>query len=678
MLQDKVCFPIFLNIPKMKQQSLNNSVNTSRANAYHISDEKEIADTASSTEQVSFSPPPFSLSSSVIQRQDDETESSQADVDDFSQAFNQEFAAQLHVFSSNEESAAEQGPDVNAAHIGRASGEPVAASRLRQLFTNTQIEKLSQFINTRQIPDRLFNGDDVGETTAQQRIILSGHILATGEYRPGSFSQRMYARMCGHWANLVLHYAGAGNAAGRGIREQFDHEGNFSLSTGRRESWTGARIAEDEYVEGDVRPERSRFQMRGLSWDELNNLQSGDWIWYFNDNGGGGGNHSVIFSRWASGEMQTHDSAGRLNRYRRAICVSQRNPANGGVEHTALLGERFMRTEANHRITPVTHYSRVSPDANPIRTAQDLQSMLGTGRDAQANQRFINRLMRRYRGRHLNWEALAEELRQRNNQLLQQLNETHRTRMTTGQVTAMTDLNNQALRENSENTDITALVHLNSRLQVWIANADTLSESETSQSERVERNREETRRETAPERSRLEQQIEGFDQEIDGYENVQDEAEEQIDILDVSREWRDAIREKRRLRQADRELRQRRRGTRDEVLRADIDRQRSELRPLIEEAEAEVDRLTEAQRNNRPELRAAQRLARRQNGNIRRANNRRNNAVRQLNRLAQQEGIYRVHPGNRQTFQGRGESRRGGQLSTLAPQPDWAQLMEAG
>src|SRR5690606_16505561 len=120
--------------------------------------------------------------------------------------------------------------DVSAAEIGRASGDGVSAARLGHLFTPTQRRKLMSFCSSHVIPERLFNGDDVGRTTAQQRILLSGHILSTGTYEPGGFEQAVHARMCGHWANLTLHYAGCADGAGRGVREQFDHAGGLSMS----------------------------------------------------------------------------------------------------------------------------------------------------------------------------------------------------------------------------------------------------------------------------------------------------------------------------------------------------------------------------------------------------------------------------------------------------------------
>ncbi len=596
------------------------------------------------------------------------------DRDAFSDAFNRHFAAQLHVFHTGGGSAAEAGPDVGPGHIDRASGNNLPASRLRRLFTSGQRAKLTQYFADTIIPDRLFNGDDIGATTAQQRIILSGHILATGTYRPGSFTQRMHARMCGHWANLVLAYAGAGDGGGRGIREQFDHEGNLSLSTGQRSGQTGGVISEEEYErDGYQRPDRSQVQMHGLSIDEINTLQAGDWLWYFNDNGGRGGNHSVIFSRWAGPVQTATTPSGHPNRYRRAICMSQRNPSAGGVEHTSLLGERFMQLEPHRRITPVTHFSRVSADSNPVRTAEDLRRVLGTGRDASRNERFITRLERRHHGMRLDFDALARDIRTRNAALLQQLWTGHAQRMTQGQVNAIRALNAEAA---DDAQDITTLVRLNDRLRAWIANADTLGEAEQAQRGRVETRRSETYGEREEERCQLAEQIVGYDAEIEGYERVQHEAEERMEELDVYAELRGAQSKRRQLRQMRRTWRQQRREAAREA-RPAITQRLELLEVSLSNLQTTINRLDEQHRANRVELREARRTARQQNRPIAIAERRRTRAERRLEQLEAQSGRYTVHSGNRQAFQGRGEARgpRRGLLSNLDPQPNWASLM---
>lgn len=614
------------------------------------------------------------------------------DQDAFSERFNEHFAAQLHVFASDDaREAAEAGPNVNAAGVTRASGDGVCASRLRTLFTEGQRRMLSDYFASNRIPSRLFNGDEVGTTSAQQRIVLSGHILAHGEYVPGSFAQRMHARMCGHWANLVMHYAGAGSGAGSGIREQFDHEGNLSISTGERSgqddegeqrSWTGSRIQDDEYEEGDVRPERSRYQLHGLPMDRLNQLQAGDWLWYFNDNGGAGGNHSVIFSRWASDEVVMREGGAEngpvINRYRRAICMSQRNPANGGVEHTSLLGERFMRNEENHRITPVTHFSRVDADARPVRTADDLREVLGSSGAAARNQRFVDGLMRRHPGMRIDWDALATDIRARNDALLQQLRARHASRMSDGLDSAIEDLNRAALTDNGQNADITTLCGLNNRLRTWLSNADTLGEGEEGQRSRVEGNRQRAEQEHGEEREDLQNQIAAIEEEIDGYEQVREQAAARSDQLDLRDEERAANRAVAASRGRRREARQAVRHNRDDSQTERLEQELATALDAERSAVEEAARMRAQRREQWGDVRALRQQSRRQNGLINRAERQRDRLQTRLDRLmGGRSSRYMVHNADRGAFQGRGETRapRQGLLSNLDPQPSWSSLM---
>src|SRR5262249_39044708 len=92
------------------------------------------------------------------------------------------------------------------------------------------------FILTKRIPDRLFNSTDRGTTTAQQRILLSAHILANGIYRPGSYDQRVHAQFCFHWVQIVHHYAGAappGAGFAGGVVGTFDPKGAAVITTGK-------------------------------------------------------------------------------------------------------------------------------------------------------------------------------------------------------------------------------------------------------------------------------------------------------------------------------------------------------------------------------------------------------------------------------------------------------------
>ncbi|MEM7038630.1 MAG: hypothetical protein AAF570_16715, partial [Bacteroidota bacterium] len=122
--------------------------------------------------------------------------------------------------------------------LGGQSGAHVSGETLSCLFTVQQREMLLHFFNDNIIPERLFNGDEVGGSTAQQRILMSGIILKKGKYAPGSFYQRVHARMCGHWVKLVWHYAGVtpyGNSEWARPDGNLDHDGNIVIGNGKHE-----------------------------------------------------------------------------------------------------------------------------------------------------------------------------------------------------------------------------------------------------------------------------------------------------------------------------------------------------------------------------------------------------------------------------------------------------------
>lgn len=595
----------------------------------------------------------------------------------FQEIFNSEFASFLHAFSTMENA-----HNQTQGRVNTASAEEVDICTLSNLFTVNQREKIIAFHNTRVIPDRLFNSDEQGNLSAQQRILLSSHILAVGTYRPGSFSQRLHARMCGHWVNLVYSYAGAGHGGRRGIREQFDHQGNLSLATGRRESWSGARIANDEYVAGEVRPERSRFQMRGLSWDALNTLKPGDWLWYFNDNGGAGGNHSVIFSRWASDEQQILDSSGRPNRYRRAICVSQGNPRNGGREHTVLLGERYSRrifhlNENGREVTdrgsicPVTHFSRVSADTGIIQSADDLRRVLGVGGNARHNRNFISRMLRRNRGMRFNYALFADYLRSQNEELIQTLLDSIGKRITRGQINAIRELNTS---NGNETEDITTLIVLNSRIQSWISNASTLEANQQIHTERIEARRAENLERTRDQRAAYNSELDALRPEQQSLEDQQVLLNEQIESLSQSGRIAELSRTRRSLVRQRNAIRTQIQNTRRSEQGPLIEERRS-IQDQINEISGEINTLSAVRRSNNSEIRQ---LRATRNGN-RRPLNRLNMRIRvlegRLARLESANGYVTAHHGRGNAFNGRGENRNG-QMRNLNPTPDWSLFLE--
>ena len=145
--------------------------------------------------------------------------------------FNREFQSILHAFGLRAGGRAQAGP-----RAGTRSGDDQTVRRLAALFTPWQRDRLLGFFADRLIPERLFNGDEVGNTTAQQRLLMSGHILSEGRYRPAGFTQKVHANMCFHWVQIVHHYAGVTPATGAsrtGVAGTLDHSGQVVTGSGR-------------------------------------------------------------------------------------------------------------------------------------------------------------------------------------------------------------------------------------------------------------------------------------------------------------------------------------------------------------------------------------------------------------------------------------------------------------
>ncbi len=614
-----------------------------------------------------------------------------SNLDQFAIDFNREFAAQLHVFADGSEPAAERGPDVSATAIGTASGPPVPAERLARLFTPTQIDLLEAFCVSHVIPERLFNGDEVGTTTAQQRILMAGHILSVGTYQPGGFEQAVHARMCGHWVNLTMSYAGCAEGRGLGVREEFDHSGGLAMSVTDTaidsEGTTTTGSAHRATLGGELgvgthhaarEGARADFEMQGLPFENFAMLEAGDWLYVYNDCGPGGGNHSVIFSRWVS-ETQTFEGV----RYRRAITMSQTSPDAGGVEETRLLGEHF--TDTGHgRITPVTHIERVAAGTRPLQSAADLIAILGSGTEAAENSRFIEQ---RLHGRgSFDWDALAVWIHDQNATLIEQLHP----HMTEHQFTAFTQVNNGASAPLGDDDSsagealIPRLVRLNERLSNLVNNAAALDTGMAAQRETVTAHRDERLADTEDDRARLEARIETLQREIAEFEVQHAPLEAQVEGYEAhTAELRQACLERRQLRQRRTALREELHDTsmaaEDRGAIADeldqIAHRLEELAPIIERLEDD-----ENARDVRTDRREARRAERRVEVEINRRTMFLVNAQRDLARLTASTGYVTAHGRvGRDDFNGRGEARRlTGLLRSLAPAPDWGSFIRTG
>lgn len=614
-----------------------------------------------------------------------------ADLEQFALHFNQEFRAQLHVFAEGEaatEPAAERGDDiVSSPDLSGASGPPVSAERLGRLFTATQRTKLDTYITGgHEIPERLFNGDDLGTASAQQRILLSGHILANGHYQPGGFEQSVHARMCGHWVNLVNHYAGCSTSLGSGVREEFDHAGNLSMTVEETAAGDPARASRDSLGVGEGigsrtdAPEgrRADFVLSGLEWDHFSTIQSGDWLWVYNDCGPGGGNHSVIFSRWLTGEQPTATG----NRFRRALTMSQTSPDAGGIEEARLLGERFETLPNNTHVTPITHIERVDPSTRPLQTAEDLIAVLGSGDEATANARFVEQRTRGASGT-FNWQALTQFIQRENEAKIVVLEP----RMTEHQRAAFRAVN----RGESGGDDpaltgealVPRLVRLNERLTVLAENATALGEATEHAVATARSRREERAESTAERREPLEARIRELEETIAS-------AQARLAPLEAAaEEFESASAELRALYVERRHKRERRRELTAELRdRSLSEEDREERTTELEQVNARLTEIAplidalEHQDHDR-DYRARRSEARRAEGHcerdIRVATNRLIPLQRQLARLVGSAGYVTAHGSvGRDDFNGRGEARRlTGLLSNLAPQPDWRSLMTA-
>lgn len=410
--------------------------------------------------------------------------------EEFGAAFRREFASVLHVFGGTSGMAAETPIVIPLEGVESAPPDP-----LFDLFTSAQRDMLMDFIVTRRIPEGLFNGDEIGATGAQQRILLSAHILAVGTYRPGSFDQRVHARMCFHWAQIVHHYAGATPAEGpisTGVMGGFDLFGRAMIGSGRADNFqeppvyaadlpdtetpggvgpipegTGharAEAAELERIEADPTARRIVHRRPAFPLERFGEIRPGDWLWYYNANASGGGSHSVIFSHWESDNVLT-SKAGVP--YMVAVCFSQGSPGAGGREHTARLSDRYSRSDRDSPgkdIYPITHITHVSSDSRPAVTLLDVLPDPGARRLRQmteANQRFLRSMERRLR-RPVNPGLLRQWLREQNLAGILSLAD------------HLTERQQELLEEINSAEDLETLVRLNQWLHARETNAEIL------------------------------------------------------------------------------------------------------------------------------------------------------------------------------------------------------------
>jgi hypothetical protein len=385
----------------------------------------------------------------------------------FAEKFNDEFEHCLHTFHAD-----------SAERYGR--NNDLSGEELKALFTEEQRKGLMLFMTSSNkiIPDRLFLNDDIGKTTAQQRLIMSAHILCEGKYQPGSFLQPVHARMCYHWLQITHHYAGATTRGNdKGIPGNTDHDGNLVFANGKTEEvLPDQRVYDlDPYTDetGDVGPihagtghaDRAEkdpdkvFRSRELPFSDFGTIQSGDWLYYYNANPSLSGNHSVIFSSWAG----PADKRGTVN-FRVAWAYSQGSPSSGGRRHQVILGDQFV--PGKEAICPVTRITRVDPDTRP---ATDISDYLPTRPEAKENNLIGSNVtyLEKFEKKNgpLNMDLLKGKLRQENEIHLSYLSG----HMTPGQM--------EMLQQANKTDNIELLVRLTQRLRTLHGNAVILADN---------------------------------------------------------------------------------------------------------------------------------------------------------------------------------------------------------
>lgn len=448
----------------------------------------------------------------------------------FAEGFNGEFATVLHVFQSG----AVQG-DKDPSMVGKdkQSGAALEAEQLTKLFSPKQRDLLLGYLETKTIPERLFNGDDQGGLNAQQRILLSAKILADGKYSPGSFEQEVHAKNCGHWVQTVQHYAGVTTNHGPNsdsLNGNFDLFGNVVMGAAmdKPEGKTDERVKVGElpmeegtdvgpidydsehfgkveqYEEAMAEWENTPavdgkkpkkpiepFRSTHLPMEEFGKIQPGDWLYIYNANGSG--NHSVIFSHWASKEkkynpnekeeaIQSSESEETFQtdlvknpniiRYQEAVLFDQGSPASGGKTREVNLGNQYYKgkepKDKGFSVSPVTMMSKVNADARP---AKAIDELLPTAKNEDAikegNAKYLQTIQKKY---NVDEATIRKWMVAENKEAIEKLGD----RLTESQRIMLAG-------SNTIETALETLIRLTSRLRQLRTNATVLAEGDEKQ-----------------------------------------------------------------------------------------------------------------------------------------------------------------------------------------------------
>ncbi|HLL21811.1 MAG TPA: DUF4157 domain-containing protein, partial [Kofleriaceae bacterium] len=365
----------------------------------------------------------------------------------FALAFNTTFSSILNGFALGTDKAG-------------SKRDGVSANRLRFLFTVRQREQLSQFFEDNLIPERLFNGDEVGGTSAQQRILLASHILANGKYKPGSYEQEIHALACYHFVRIVYHYAGATSASAKGLTGTFDHAGGVMLSTGKAtEPIHATKDRELTDQEIDKRGE-GKYRFKHAEWSLVSALEPGDWIYIYNGNKSASGAHSQVFAGWTGEVEGTADTP-----YRKALVYDQGKPESGPRSREEYLGANFS-IEDGKQVFPVNQITRMNPDAMP---ADSIDALTPDKRPSSTNAKFVKKLLQYNRGKQFDVTLFHAWLRAQNAAHIASL-AAQEGRLTAGQ--------HELLLSANESEDDHVLVCLYQRLTALVVNSNILFEAD--------------------------------------------------------------------------------------------------------------------------------------------------------------------------------------------------------
>ncbi len=283
-----------------------------------------------------------------------------------------------------------------------------------QYFTASQVAALTAFMATNVVPPNLFHQASGPKLTAQHRILLAGVILAHGtlppelqgtanlkrdqageEAKDRERDDRLHASMCGHWAQQVLLYAGAGIAAQNQQANQTVDSGDvLHLGNAKTEKTFGsqsdkkglqlqgnqkaAKEAQDRDeaagraeaaaagVKYEVPKKHQDFTRKGeMGAEAFEALRPGDWIYIYNANTSASGQHSEIFIGWDDDSVHTDKGSGV--KYKTANVMSQLQVEDGGKVHKQKLGAAWAPG-----IATVTAINRVSASSSELLDVRSL------------------------------------------------------------------------------------------------------------------------------------------------------------------------------------------------------------------------------------------------------------------------------------------------------------------